>query len=66
MQLLMIKLIKIVINREQWFTIVDCQLGDETDRGKDITGICDVMTKSMHQYIPLFETLVTCFLPISY
>lgn len=66
MQLLMIKLIKIVLNRKQWFAIVDCQLGDDTDRGKDITVICDVMTKSMHQNIPLFEPLVACLLPISY
>ena len=66
MQLLLMKLIKIVLNRKQWFAIVDCQLGDDTDRGKDITVICDVMAKSMHQNIPLFEPLVACLLPISY
>ncbi len=66
MQLLMIRLIKIIINREQWLAVIDCQLGDDTDRGKDITVVCYVMTRSMHQNITLFEPLVKCLLPILY
>ena len=53
MQRLIIRLIKIALNREQWLAIVDCQWDEDTDRGKDITVVCDVVTKSMHQNIQL-------------
>lgn len=55
-----------VLNKEPWLTIDNCQLGDVTDRGKDITMVCDVMAKSMNQNDPLLEPLDTCFLPIPY
>ena len=45
MQLLMIRLIKIVLNREQWLAVVVCQLGDDTDRSKGITVVCDFNEK---------------------
>ena len=50
----------------QWLTVIDCQLGNDTDRGKHSTVVYDVMMKSMHQHIPLFKPFVACLLPILY